>query len=250
MACPRAIWAKSAWRSPLPTRPGSMPPSRQRRGKKASTPPWTGAKAGKSAAATSRAAPGHTITKSSTLRPPTRTCCTRWTSSCTSPGTVAAPLTTSKAAGTSTPTTTPSGSIRKTAGTCSWAPTAACTRALTKANTGGIFPTSPSRNSTSWGWTTASPSTTSSAGRRTSAPCWAPPAPAIPRASATRTGTFPWEPMATIPTLTPKTPTSSTWSTSRANSTATTGAPRRPSTSSRNPPPAIRPSAGTGTAPS
>ena len=148
---------------------------------------------------------------------------------------------------TSTPTTTPSPSARTTPTTCSSAPTAGSTRASTWRRPGGSSRTCRSRSSTRWRWTTTSPSTTSTAAPRTTAPRAARRAPTAPTASATATGSSPSSPTATSRPPSPATPTSCTPSGSRGTWCASTARPASGSTSSPSPSRATPSSASTGT---
>ena len=84
-----------------------------------------------------------------------------------------------------------SRSARTTPTTCWWAPTAASTRASTWRRPGASWRTCRSRSSTRSRWTTASRSTTSTAGPRTTAPRAGPRAPTASTASPTPTGSSP-----------------------------------------------------------
>ena len=205
------------------------------------------ARAGRSATTTSRTAPVHTTTRRSSPRRTTSTASTRWTSSCTSPKT-AAPASTTSAPGRAKHSDNhalwidPEDPDHLLAGT-----DASLYETSTTAPPGASSPTCRSRSSTSWRSTTRSRSTTSSAAPRT----WARSRPVAhrprPRASATRTGTCRWVPMATASPSIPSIRTSCTWSGRSAGCSASTSSPKSSSTSSRYQPRASPPSAGTGT---
>ena len=230
------------------SRPWSTPPSRPTTTSAASTAPRTGRELGDSATATSPAAPAPTTTRRSRRRPSTPDLVYQMD--------VFIQVTRDGGATFDNLGDRPREAqrqpravdrSRRTATTCSPAPTRASTRASTRAPPGGTSPTCRSRSSTRWRSTTPSPSTTSSAAPRTWARCTARRAPSTPRACATRTGTCPWAPTATASPSTPTDPDILYLETQEGSSSASTGAATRPSTSSRSPRPATRRSAGTGT---